>query len=103
MLDRLLAAVQVIINYFIFISLFFFSIDDISLYSMCCSLSVSFNMMLSHFYLLSLFILSFIGNMKHIVVHPLVAVHVSAVRNSTHAHPLVVVLSLCFVCIFFYV
>jgi len=67
MLDRLLAAVQVIINYFIFISLFFFSIDDISLYFTCCSLSVSFNMILSYFCLLSLFVLSFIGNMEHVV------------------------------------
>jgi hypothetical protein len=58
-------------------------------------------MILSHFSLLSLFVLSFLGNMEHVVAHPLVAAHVSAVRNSTHAHPLVVVLSLCFVCIFF--
>jgi len=76
MLDRLLAAVQVIINYFVFISLFFFNIDDISLYSTCCSLSISFDMILLYFCFLSLFVLSFIGNMEHIVVHPLVAVHV---------------------------
>jgi hypothetical protein len=83
MLDRLLVAVQVIINYFIFISLFyFFSIDDISLYSTCCSFSVSFNMILSYFCLLSLFVLSFIDNMEYVVAHPLVVVHVSAVRNS---------------------
>jgi hypothetical protein len=98
MLDRLLAAVQVIINYFIFI---FFSIDDISLYFTCCFLSISFNMILSYFCLLSLFVLLFISNMEHVVAHLLVAVHVSAVRNSTHAHPLVTVLSLCFVCILY--
>jgi len=48
-------------------------------------------MILSYFCLLSLFVLSFIGNMGHVVAHLLVAVHVSAVRNSTHAHPLVAV------------
>jgi len=68
---------------------------------MCCSLSVSFNMIFSYFCLLSLFVLSFIGNIEHVVAHPLIAVHVSMVRNSTHAHPLVVVLSLCFACILY--
>jgi hypothetical protein len=101
MLDRLLAAVQVIINYFIFISLFFFGIDDISLYFTCCSLNVSFNMILSYFHLLSLFVLSFLGNMKHVVTHPLVAVHVLAMRNSTHAYSFVAVLSLYFTCILY--
>jgi len=100
MLDRLLATVQVIINYFLIISLFF-SIVDVSLYSTYYSLSVSFNMILLYFCLLSLFVLSFIGNMNHVVVHPLVAVHVLAVRNSTYAHPLVVVLPLCIACIFY--
>jgi hypothetical protein len=68
---------------------------------MCYSLSVSFNMILLYFCLPSLFVLSFIGNMKHVVVHPLVAVHVFAVRNSTHAHLLVAVLSLCIACILY--
>jgi hypothetical protein len=39
--------------------------------------------------------------MEHVVAHPLVAVHVSAVRNLTHAHPFVAVLSLCFGCILY--
>jgi hypothetical protein len=58
-------------------------------------------MILTCFCLLSLFVLSFIGNMEHVVAHPLVAIHVSAVRNSTHVHPLVAILSLCFTCIFY--
>jgi hypothetical protein len=58
-------------------------------------------MILLYFCLLSLFVLSFIGNMEHVVAHPLVAVHVSKVRNSIHAHPLVVVSSLCFACILY--
>jgi hypothetical protein len=57
-------------------------------------------MILFYFCLLSLFVLLFIGNMEH-VVHPLVVVHVFAVRNSTHAHPLVIVLSLCIACILY--
>jgi len=58
-------------------------------------------MILLYFCLLSLFVLSFIGNMEHVVTHQLVAVHVSTVRNSTHAHPLAAVLSLCFACILY--
>jgi hypothetical protein len=54
-------------------------------------------MILSYFCLLSLFVLSFISNMEH----PLVAVHVSGMRNSTHVHPLLAVLSLCFACILY--
>jgi hypothetical protein len=58
-------------------------------------------MILSYFCLMSLFVLSFIGNTDHVFAHPLVAVHVSAMRNSTHAHPLVAILSLCFACILY--
>jgi hypothetical protein len=57
-------------------------------------------MILLYFCLLSLFVLSFIGNMEH-VMHSLVAIHVLAVRNSSNAHPLVAVLSLCIACILY--
>jgi hypothetical protein len=58
-------------------------------------------MILSYCPLLSLFVLSFLGNMQHVVTCPLVAVHVLAVRNLTHVHPFVAVLSLCFACILY--
>jgi hypothetical protein len=94
-----LVAVQVIINYFSCYIFIFFSIGDVSLYCTCYSLSVSFSMILSYFCLLSLFVLSFIGNMEHVVMHSLVVVYVSMVKNLTHVHPLVAVLSLYFACI----
>jgi hypothetical protein len=83
MLDRLFAAVQVIINDFS-VYPYFFSIDGVSLHSTHCSLSVGLNMILSYFCFLTMFVLSFIGNVEHVVAHPSVAVHVFVVRKPTH-------------------
>jgi hypothetical protein len=82
MLDRLFVAIQVIINdfsvYFYFLVLMTF------VYIPRVAQCLGLNMILSYCCLLSVFVLSFIGNTGHAIAHPSVATHVSVVRKPTH-------------------
>lgn len=82
MLDRLFVAVQVIINDFSIY--FYFLVSMTFVYIPRVVQCLGLKMLLSYCCLLSVFVLSFIGNTEHAVARPSVAVHVFVVRKPTH-------------------